>query len=234
MTTETIHISQLRSLKLFNMLKDVDLEYILKCSTVICVSKKTQLFSQLEKINNIYFVLEGQVRIYRIDHKGNFQIINIAGNGDMFPHTGYYRPQNYPAYAETMLCSKLLMISLEEFRSILAKYPSIHIMLYNILEERLSDLHSNLEEKMLHQFSDQISHLLIRLCETFGKAQTHEWTLITIFLTNRDVANLIGSTRETINRHLNALRRKRIIDYTEDGYLLVNREKLQNILEYGD
>ncbi len=68
--------------------------------------------------------------------------------------------------------------------------------------------------------------LLIRLCKSNGVPFTKDLYLITTHFTNRELANMIGSSRETINRTLNQLRKKQLVSTTTEGNLLIHLEKL--------
>ena len=225
-------INQLKDFQLFSNLHSNQLEDILKHAQIKNFDKRAQLFAQFEPIEHIFFVLEGQVKLYRMDHRGNEQIVNIACTGEMFPHIGFFRSQTYPAYAEVMKTATILFIPLHCFKLFFIQHPEICEQLINILEDKIINLQSRLEEKMLYPLCEQVILLLLRLRDTYGVDHDHEWIIIQNHFSNRELANLIGSTRETINRYLNNLRKQGIIKYSEEGYILINKKKSSHLIEF--
>src|SRR5699024_12098373 len=61
--------------------------------------KYAHVFMQEDPLTNVYFIMQGKIKIYRTDIHGNEQIVNILHTGDMFPHQGFFRHDNYPAHA---------------------------------------------------------------------------------------------------------------------------------------
>ncbi len=93
---------------------------------------------------------------------------------------------------DTYLC----MISKQEFESFIEKNPKIAIKLITILSTRLKELYSLSEKIALGDVRYRIIYLLLRLSEKTGKRK-NEWQTIEMRLTHQDVANMVGSTRET-------------------------------------
>nr|WP_275695589.1 helix-turn-helix domain-containing protein [Fredinandcohnia sp. SECRCQ15] len=91
-------------------------------------------------------------------------------------------------------------------------------------------MQARLEEKLLYPLCDQILLLLLRICDAYGIMCNDEWYVIQIFLSNRDLANIIGSTRETINRYLNDFKKDGIINYSAEGHLLINKKKINELI----
>ncbi|MFC0415312.1 Crp/Fnr family transcriptional regulator [Cytobacillus solani] len=232
MAAATDILNHLKTFQIFKDLHNYQLEEISIDTQSKTFTRKTQLFAQFEPIEHIYFLLEGQVKLYRMDHRGNEQIVNIACEGEMFPHIGFFRPQSYPAYAETMKTTAALAISLQPFNRFINKNPIICEKLINIMEDKMIDLQSRLEEKMLYPLCEQVILLLIRLRDQYGHELNNEWILIQNHFSNRELASLIGSTRETINRYLNDLRKQGVIKFTVEENILIHKKKLSRLIEF--
>ena len=63
-------------------------------------NKGSHVFLQDEPLENVYFIYEGKVKIYRTDLNGKEQIVSILKKGEMFPHVGFFRKGGYPAFSE--------------------------------------------------------------------------------------------------------------------------------------
>jgi CRP/FNR family transcriptional regulator len=73
--------------------------------------------------------------------------------------------------------------------------------------------------------------LLVRLCKSNGVKVNEKYKLTTHF-TNRELASMIGTTRETISRTITQLKKKKYIVQDEDGFYVIDRESLQEELIY--
>lgn len=169
------------------------------------------------------------MEIYSLDAQGNEQIVNILKKGDMFPHQGFFRKDSYPANAQAMEDAVLIYIPIQSFEQFLIRNPEVCIKIFRILGDQIMELHQRLEEKILYNTYDQILLLLLRLTKKHGKKLNEQEFLISTLLTNRDLANMIGSSRETVNRTLSQLKKRNFIRY-EDGYIVTRPDKLREEL----
>ncbi|GGA74561.1 Crp/Fnr family transcriptional regulator [Ornithinibacillus halotolerans] len=190
----------------------------------------THLFMHGDPLTSVYFIQKGKIKIYRTDIHGKEQIINVLGPGEMFPHQGFFRKDNYPAHAEVMEDSNLIYIPINLFENFLINHPEICVKLFKVLGDKIVDLQNRLEEKMLHNTYEQVILLLLRLAKNNGKEHDEKLTKITLQLTNRELANMIGSSRETVSRTLTQLKKKNLVSSNDSGYLLIDMEALQDEL----
>jgi len=101
--------------------------------------------------------------------------------------------------------------------------------LFKVLGERIVDLQNRLEEQILHDTSEQIIMLLLRLCQSNG-VKHHDIYKITTHFTNRELASMIGTTRETCSRTMNDLKKKGCLSFDEKGYLLIDKKVLKEMI----
>jgi CRP/FNR family transcriptional regulator, cyclic AMP receptor protein len=190
----------------------------------------THVFMHGDPMTNVYFIQKGKIKIYRTDLQGREQIINVFGNGEMFPHHGFFRKDNYPAHAEVMEDANLIYIPIHSFEDFLYTHPETCVKLFSVLGEKILELQNRLEEKMLHNTYEQIIMLLLRLAKSNGTKNNDDETRLTVQFTNRELANMIGSSRETVSRTLTQLKKKNFIDTDMDGYLIMNTSALHDEL----
>src|SRR5699024_6963960 len=130
---------------------------------------------------------------------------------DMFPHQGFFRKGNYPAHAEIMEETVLVNIPILSFENFLLTNPQICIKMFEVLGEIIVDLQNRLEEKILYSVYDQIVLLLLRLARDNGELMADNIYRLSISLTNGELANMIGSSRETVSRTLTKLKNQELI-----------------------
>lgn len=224
-------INRLSDVPLFRELTLEELDPIVLIAQTRFYKHKMYVFMQDDPLDRVFFIHSGKVKIYRTDLSGKEQIISVLEPGEMFPHAGFFRKGSYPAHAEISEDANLIVIPIDKFEGILITYPELCIKLFKVLGEKIVDLQGRLEAQVLHNTYEQIILLLIRLCKSNGEKISDKFQLTTQF-TNRELANMIGTSRETVSRTLNHLKKKEYIDLCEEGYYLIDREALQQELFY--
>lgn len=220
-------INFLRKFPIFRDLSDYEMEPIIDFSHTKTYKAKTIVFMQNEPITDVFFIQKGKVKIYRTDYDGKEHIVNVLQADDMFPHQGFFRKGNYPAHAEVIEESTLINIPIDSFENFLLTHPDVSIKMFRVLSEIIIDLQKRLEEKVLYNVNDQIIFLLLRLARKNGRRMPDGKYKITVQFTNQELANMIGSSRETISRTLTQLRRKHLVDTDKDGSLVIDYEALE-------
>src|SRR5690625_6930066 len=110
--------------------------------------KDTFIFMKNERLTHVYFILEGEIKIFRTNPDGKEQIINILKAPDMFPHQGLFRQGNYPANAQVSKEAKLMSISIADFEEFLMVYQSLSVQMYRILGESIVQSQNRLDATM--------------------------------------------------------------------------------------
>src|SRR5699024_3308429 len=145
----------LQRFPLFKDLTDEEMEPIIEIAKNRTYRQGTHIFMQGDPLTNVYFIYSGSVKIYRTDPLGREQIVNVLNAGEMFPHQGFFRNDDYPAHAEVMRDTVLIYIPIHLFENFLITNPEICIKIFRVLGNILVDLQNRLEEKMLYNTYEQ-------------------------------------------------------------------------------
>jgi len=216
---------------LFRELNDFELTKITEISIAREWKKQSHVFLQGDPLENVYFIYNGKIKIYKSDINGKEQIVAIAKKGEMFPHVGFFRKGDYPAYAEVLEPATLIAVPISKFETVLIENPELCIKVFKVLGEKIVDLQNRLEEQILNNTYEQIVKLLIRLAQKHGKEQEDGTILLKSEFTNKDLANMIGTTRETISRTLTKMKKDELIEVDDDGNMIVDVEILMEEIQ---
>src|SRR5690625_2113640 len=220
-------IDLIRKFDIFKQLKDYEIEPIIDYIEIKKYPQETMLFLQNEPITKVFFLIKGQVKVFRTNFDGKEQIVNILQARDMFPHQGFFRKSQYPANAEVIEDVELITMSITDFEQFILLYPTISEKIYRMLGELISDLQNRLEAKILFTAHEQIIMQLMRLTKIHGqKVNEHEYKIMINF-TNQELANIIGTSRETVSRTLTLLRKEQLIRTDDDSLYIVNYQGLK-------
>ncbi|MFC7062541.1 Crp/Fnr family transcriptional regulator [Halobacillus seohaensis] len=217
----------LKKVPLFKELSDDEIDHIANISSARVYNARSFVFMQDEPLDRVFFIESGKVKIYKTDIHGKEQIVSVLESGEMFPHAGFFRGGLNPANAEIMQKSRLICVPIHSFEQILVNQPELCVKLFRVLGSKIIDLQDRLEEQILHNTFEQVIMLLIRLTRTNGQPYGNDDFKLTSTFTNQELANMIGTSRETVSRTLTQLRKKDVLKVSEEGCFIINQEKLE-------
>ena len=218
--------SIIRNVKIFKDLTDEEIKPFFEVMTKRTFPEKNIIFLHETPITHVYIVASGKVKVFRNDMSGKEQIICVKQQGDMFPNVGFFRKENYPANAQAIEATSLYIISLKDFENVLIANPQLSIKLFRLLGDLIVDTQQRLEEMALRSTKERILLLLIRLGETHKSKEKNGWIKINTRFTNSDLANMIGTTRESVNRMISQLRKEEKVKLV-DGHFYIYLDKLK-------
>ncbi|MBL0387587.1 Crp/Fnr family transcriptional regulator [Tumebacillus sp. ITR2] len=224
---ETLHL--LTHIPLFRGLDDEELGKISQLLVRRSFAEKTGLFLQGESLQTVYFIVSGKVKIYRNDESGREQVVTVLQEGDMFPHVGFFSTGVYPAHAVMIESGEMFTLSTERFRHLIESTPSLCLKLLAVIEHKYMELQSRLSEMVMHDTHGRLVLMLIRLSRLHGEPLEAR-TRLNIPITNQELANMIGTSRETVNRTLNQLKRDGAVETAPDLHLILDVGKLEQLL----
>ncbi|WP_134686371.1 Crp/Fnr family transcriptional regulator [Brevibacillus migulae] len=222
--------SILRNIPLFRELDEQEFGKILQIAIPHTYQRKANVFMEGEKRTAVFFIQEGIIKIYKTDINGNEQIVNFLKKGDMFPHVGFFDQSPYPATAEVVETAELIAIPIQLFEQTLLEVPSIAIKVMRVLGSKILELQHKLQAFSVHDVNYRIISILLRIAHEHGK-QNGNVIQIDIPLTHQEFANMVGSTRETVNRLFNQLKKEEIIAINRKRITILDVEALEAFLE---
>lgn len=163
-----------------------------------------------------------------MNHHGKQFTVDILTSGNIFGETSTLSLTDDQVYAEAMTDTYLCMIGRNDFEGFIERNPKIALKFINILSNRLKEVYSLSEKIALSDVKYRLIYLLLKLSEKTGK-RINEWQTINMKLTHADIANMIGSTRETTSAILSQLKKDGLIK--KDLKLSINAEQIEQLLE---
>lgn len=177
---------------------------------------------------HLFFVQTGLIKIYRIDDKGREQILSFIPKGDLFPHTGLFFKETYPANAEVLEDAVLLSFPLLSYQKLMAEIPQLSVNVTKILGNKILMLQRRVTELTHKDAVQRTISAFIHLAIDHGKRNDNQVTL-QLNVTNQEIADMIGISRETVSRTLNQLKKMGKIDIRNGQYIIYDIEDLKEI-----
>jgi CRP/FNR family cyclic AMP-dependent transcriptional regulator len=200
----------LKRVPLFHDLNVQELARVTEITIPRFFNKKSVIFTEGSDKEAVFFITGGLVKVFKTDENGHEQIVSFLKTGDMFPHIGFFSKDPYPATAEAIVDTYLLAIPECLFEHLLLDTPTIAIKVLRVMGARIKDLLEKLQEFTGQGVNHRALSFLLKLAEHHGDKKGNA-VFIDLPMTHQEFANAVGTTRETINRLLNQLRKENLI-----------------------
>lgn len=195
--------------------------------STIHVNAKERIFNEGDPVKGIYFIEKGKVKVLsKFNGKGE-KIIRIAGNDMILGHRGI----NYNSYhisSEALTDTTLTFLPINIFLKIIKANPNMAIYLLNFFIEELREAEDRMDSLLNFDPKKRVALVLLKLIDCFGYASKNS-NLLSFTLTRADIANMIGTTYETVIRTLAKFEKLNYIELVGKEIAIKNISKLKEI-----
>ncbi len=221
----------LRELDLFAGLSDADIEAIGHATTMTQCIRGQRIASPDDPPDRIHIVKKGKVRVYRVTPDGKQLTLDIYEKGTILGDMELLGQQRLPdAYAEAVDEAVVCTITPDELRRLVQRFPIIGVNVISHLSKRLGDAERELEAMAYARVGQRLARRLVDLAARFG-VPAGGGTRIEARLTQQELAELIGTTRETLAHTISDFRRRGLLDHEKHSVTIRDAERLARIAE---
>jgi len=219
------HNTKLWYLSKVNLFRDLPkdiLTQIAETSQLRRFEKGRYISTPHDEGERIYFLKEGEVEVYESTDEGKKMIIDILKPGDIFgyesiaPDTSNIREQFIKANKDVVLC----IMPRRDFLTLLEKKPELALRMIRELSGRLATTESRLRAAAFSNSGTRVMQELERLYTQYGEEKGGRRTLTRKF-THEELANLVGTTRETVTRTLARLEKEGKVSVSSEGHIIL-------------
>ncbi len=225
----SIGLDPLRNVPLFRDFESSELSEVAQLITTRRYAKHQMIFREGDTGQTFYLILAGSVAIVRIAADGRETILSILKERDFFGEMSIFDTAVRAASVRTLTDVEVGAIERDDFLALIDRSPRIGRLLVIALSERLRAANKLISATTSQDIRSRLASLLLNLVANFGEA-TPTGTRISLRLTNQEMANMIGTTRETVNRTLNKFWDERLIDMRTSHVIVVEPEKLNALV----
>ena len=174
----------------------------------------------------VYFVNGGRVKISKVTRDGKELTLAYRGPGELFGEIALIEGGPREEMAEAMENALLTEMERGDFERLIQTQPLLGLRLARLLTQRRRDIENKIENLVFKDVNSKLAELLIRLGSEFG-VDDARGTLVALKITHQEMANLIGSTRETVSLTLSQFKRKGLIRTDGRKVIIADREGLK-------
>lgn len=224
-------VGLLSEVALFAGLSEADMQAIGHATTMTHCVRGQRILSPDDPPDRIHIVKKGRVRVYRMTPDGKQLTLDIFEKGTILGDMELLGQDRIPeAYAEAIDEGVICTITPDELRKLVERYPTIGVNVIRHLSRRLQAAERELEAMAYQRVDQRLARRLIDLGQRFG-VKTERGTLIEARLTQQELAEMIGTTRETLAHTLGDFRRRGLLDTEHHQVLIRDAELLAEIAE---
>jgi len=165
------------------------------------IAKGSILFKEGDDGEHVYIIIDGKLKLGTSSGDGRENLLSILGPGEMFGELSLFDPGPRTSTATAVTDAKLLSLSHEKVIPWLKQNPEVSLQLLTRLSQRLRRTNEAVGDLVFSDVPGRVAKALIDLGDRFGKT-IPEGLLVNHDLTQEELAQLVGASRETVNKAL--------------------------------
>jgi CRP-like cAMP-binding protein len=183
------------------------------------------IFTEGEPGDRLYVIESGKVKLGRMSPRGREHLLDLVGPADMFGELSIFDPGPRTSTATTVTEVQTLSIDRHALRQWITKRPEIAEHLLRTLARRVRRTNSTLTEVITNDVPGRVAKTLLHLTQRFG-SQEGGLLRVTHDLTQEELAQLVGASRETVNKTLADFAQREWLRLEGRSVMLLDPERL--------
>jgi CRP/FNR family cyclic AMP-dependent transcriptional regulator len=212
-------VGKLKESRLFAAFSDEDLAVLSAAFIGRRYGKHDVLVHEGDSADALFIVVDGAVSVSNITAEGKEVILSILKAGDTFGEMGLLDAQPRSATVRALRDTHVMILGREVFMNLLERRSSLNQALLASLAQRLRETNLAVQAASYMHIDARLTEALHSLAMRFGE-RVDGGTKITVRLTNQQMASMVGTSRETLNRTLNRFWDEHLIDM-RTGYIVI-------------
>jgi len=219
----------LEKIPLLAVLERAELTNLARQLSLHKLRKRRVLFMTGDAGGSVFFVLSGRIKMSRVTRDGKELTLAYRGPGEIVGELCLVDGGPREEMAETMEASLMAEIPREDFWRLVERHPAMGAQMTRTLCLRRRELERKVEDLVFKDVNAKLSELLLDLGQEYG-VDDPRGILVAIKITHQEMANLIGSTRETVSLTLSQFKRNKLITTEGRKIIITDREGLAALM----
>jgi CRP-like cAMP-binding protein len=222
-------LTMLQDSPVFGSGEPADLAALAAHATPLDYPEDSFLFRQGEPASHVLVLTAGEIAIVSPVRGGSEQVHGILGAGQLVGETAMFLDGRRTEGARAISATTAWAISSQSFWAFLHANPAASAALLRQLAERLAERNAVIDDLLSLDVKGRLAKVLLGLAERYGEPDSDGGTRINLHLTPRELAGMVGASRENVSRALAAFRRRGFIDYDSHSIRLRNPQALYRL-----
>lgn len=216
----------LRGIFVFSKLSEEDLGKVAAIVKTKEYSKNSVIFREGETGEGLFFVIKGKIKLSKLTEEGKEKILHFCQEGDVFAEILLFDGGSYPATAETIEDAEIGLIRHDDLEQLLRGNNEITMKILKVMAKRLREAQLQVRDLAFKDAYGRLASALLHLSEEYG-GKIAGASRTGMNLNQQELANVIGSSRETVARILGEWRKDGIISIEKREIFILDKGKLE-------
>ncbi len=168
----------------------------------------------------VYGLVNGHIKLTREDALGNRVLLEILAPGTVFGEDALFAAGKRIRTALAHDMVTIVRLGRADVMRLMAEFPRLNEYFFRLIGDRLLRAEERICDLSLDGISSRLAKVLLDLAGRYGVAQEGGRRLISLRIPHRELADLVGSTRESVTMHLNDLRRRAVVEFSNRRILI--------------
>ncbi|MDI6803504.1 MAG: Crp/Fnr family transcriptional regulator [Bacteroidota bacterium] len=225
-TFQAMHF--LRNVPIFSDIEENEILQIARVGVRKKYKRASMILLEDEVGAALFVIISGKVKVIRSDEDGREVILSILGENDFFGEMAILDGLSRSASVVAITKAELFMIHRRDFLNLLNEYPAVAISLLKELTMRLRKADTQIKSLSLKDAAGRVANVILQLADDIGKIRKGRVEIDQLPL-QMDLANMAGTSRETISRMVHVFIRKGHIDLQGNKLIINDYEKFKSL-----
>jgi len=185
-----------------------------------------RLFAEGDAGDKLYIILNGKIKLTKAAPDGRENLLSVHGPGEMFGELSLFDPIPRTSSATAVTTARLAGIAHDDLRTWLSTRPEVAMHLLQALAQRLRRINDVKADLVFTDVPGRVAKALLDLSERFG-VQTPDGVQVNHDLTQEELAQLVGASRETVNKALADFAGRGWIQLAAKSVLVTDTDRLR-------
>lgn len=190
------------------------------------------LFYEGQDPNGVYCIFQGHIKVYQSSPQGQEHLLYVSGPGHVVGFSAVLSGQKFTATAEAMEDTVACFIEKRYLERALAEIPALSREILRTLAQEIQDLRRQTGDLALRSAAQRLAGVLVMLNDSVGKDENGA-RVVDLELTRKELADMIGTTQETLIRILSQMRDLGLVDVKRTRLILRDIPRLKKIYDDG-
>lgn len=201
-----------------------ELAHLPHASAITGLSRGTAVFRPGEPSRDVYLLDEGRIKIARSGPRGRDLVFRMVEGGELFGESSLFHEHVRRAAAEVVETASVLIIPSDEILRHAERNPPFWGFIAPLLGTQLRQLEEKIESLYFLEVEQRVARLLLRWAESHDRTEDGKWE---IPLSQKEVAEMVGATRESASTAVNKLRRSGCLDIRRRRLIVRSLDELK-------
>ena len=216
----------LRQAPLFNALDEDEARALRRQMTEVKLSRGEHLFNEGDDGDCLYVVLDGKMKLTRAAADGRENLLSVLGPGEMFGELSLFDPRPRTSTASAVTDAVLASLRHEALRPWLKERPEVSLHMLRALAQRLRRANDVTADLVFTDVPGRVAKNLLDLADRFGREEP-DGLHVHHDLTQEELAQLVGASRETVNKALADFAARGWLQISARSVLILDVERLR-------